>query len=114
MFLKEILEIHFLSQHERWAEKQIVAHENIAINPACMTAKVIMDVSHGFAFHITIVKFVKVNLKLPKHHKVGEVTVAPFKAVHNINDHFSWPSDAHENNSESSVNDVHYKPIPHQ
>lgn len=75
-----------------------------------MTAKGLTSIYWGCPFYITIASAGKVAVHLPKQKKVGEVADAPVEIVHIKSERFTYPSDAHANNSDGSVNVVHKKP----
>lgn len=52
---------------------EVLSYNTVAQNRACMKRKRIMDVYPGCSSYITIVKFGKVDVYLPKNQKVGEV-----------------------------------------
>lgn len=54
----------------------------------------------------------KVNVHFLKHQRVCEVADALDEIVLTRNEYFLHPSGAHANNSDCSVNTVHYKPNP--
>lgn len=82
-------------------------HDIVAKFHACMTAKGTMNVYPGRSSYITIAKFPKVDIHLPKHQKVFGVADAPVEIAHIENECFVYSAGAHSNNSDSSVNDVH-------
>lgn len=70
---------------------EVAFHEKVAKNNASMTGNAIIDCYRGFTPFLTISKFDKVEVNLPKHQKVGAVLNALQKIVHNKEEHFSYP-----------------------
>lgn len=86
--------------------------ETVAEIHAYMTAKVIMDNSSGRHFHIAIVNFGKVDVYLLKHQMVGKVADVAQEIVLIEDERVPYLSGAHVNNSDISVNSIHYKSTP--
>lgn len=52
---------------------EVIYHENVAKDNACMTTKGILNVYTGQTFYIIIANFGKANMNLLKEREVGEV-----------------------------------------
>lgn len=56
---------------------EVILHDNSTKSHACRTAKGIMEAYPGYLFYITTNNFGKVDVDLPMHQEVNEVTNAP-------------------------------------
>lgn len=90
----------------------VIHHEIAATHYACMTAKGVMDVYTGQSSQITVIYLRSRDVQRPNEEKVGEVADAPVDSAYITEDHFSYPSAAHDNDSDISVSYVHYKTTP--
>lgn len=85
---------------------EVIFQENVAKIHTCRAGNRIMGVYPELSFYITIDRFGKVNVNLPKHQNVGEITNAQEEIVHIKEKRYSYPSGAQACISDSPVSDV--------
>lgn len=106
--LKAMSETSVLVSRKKVGVVEAVLHENVARGHACMMAKRVVEVYVWCPFYFTIPNFGNVDVHPTNSEKVDEVDSVPVEIVH-VRDEFLYPSEAHANKSESSVNAVRYK-----
>lgn len=87
---------------------EIVAYANVAEAHTCKTGEDILDVYLSCPFYITIASVDKVDVHLPKHQSVREAAYLSAEVAHNKYERYSYPPALHTNDSDTSVDAVHY------
>lgn len=86
---------------------EVIRHEKLAKNHACVTPEGIMGIFPGRSFQITIANFGIVDVHLPKHQKISDAVSAQSPIVHIKNKHYFYQIFKHAKNWNSSENSVH-------
>lgn len=71
-----------------------------------------MEVCLSRTLAITTANFSQVEIQLPKHHKLCEVTNAPKEILHIKDERFWYTIEATPTKNDESISAVHYKPSP--
>lgn len=79
----------------------VISHENIFKNHACMTAKETMDVYSERSFYTEITNLDDVMRNQPKHQNICEVLIALVGIVHFKDERYSYLPCKFANNSDS-------------
>lgn len=88
---------------------EVIGHDRVAENHACMIAKDSMDVYLGL-FCITVANTDKADLNVRKHQEISDVASAQQEIVHISDERFSYTPGCEASKRDSPVNAIHYKP----